>query len=114
MLLGKLRHGAGAMTARDALEMATLGGAACLGRQGEIGELTVGAAGDVVVWPLEGFQYAGAWTDPVEGLFRCGPNAPRHTIVAGKSIVRDGQLVHAGGEEILVRHRAVSSRLQGS
>jgi cytosine/adenosine deaminase-related metal-dependent hydrolase len=94
------------------LEMATLGGAACLGRQGEIGELTVGAAGDVVVWPLEGFQYAGAWTDPVEALLRAGPNAPRHTIVAGKSVVRDGQLVHSGGEEVLVRHRAVSSRLQ--
>ena len=113
MLLGKLRQGAGAMSARIALEMATRDGAACLGRQGEIGELTVGAAGDVVVWPLEGFQYAGAWTDPVEALFRCGPNAPRHTIVAGKSVVRDGQLVPPGGEDILVRHRAVATRLQG-
>ncbi len=113
LLLGRLRHGAGSMTARDALEMATLGGAACLGRQGEIGELTVGAAGDLVVWPLEGFQYAGALTDPVEALLRCAPNAPRHTNVAGVPVVRDGQLVSSGAEDVLTRHHGVASRLQG-
>jgi cytosine/adenosine deaminase-related metal-dependent hydrolase len=113
LLLGRLRRGAAAMTGRDALEMATLGGAACLGRQGEIGELSVGAAGDLVVWPLEGFAYAGALTDPVEALLRCGPNAPRHTIVNGIPVVRDGQLVSAGAEDVLVRHRAVAARLQG-
>ncbi|HEX4428048.1 MAG TPA: 8-oxoguanine deaminase [Frankiaceae bacterium] len=113
LLLARLRHGAAAMTARDALEMATLGGAACLGRQGEIGELTVGAAGDLVVWPLEGFQYAGALSDPVEALLRCGPNAPRHTIVAGIPVVRDGVLTNSGGQEVLRRHRRVAARLQG-
>ena len=113
LLLGRLRRGAAAMTARDALEMATLAGAACLGRAGEIGELTVGAAGDLVVWPLEGFQYAGALSDPVEALLRCGPNAPRETIVAGVPVVHGGQLVHPGAEEILRRHRAAAARLQG-
>ncbi len=113
LLLGRLRHGAAAMTGRDALEMATLGGAACLGRQGEIGELTVGAAGDLVVWPLEGFAYAGALTDPVEALLRCGPNAARHTIVNGVPVVRDGRLVSDGAEDVLVRHRAAAARLQG-
>ena len=113
LLLGRLRHGPASMTARDALEMATLGSAACLGRQGEIGELTLGACGDVVVWPLEGFQYAGALTDPVEALLRCGPNAPRHTVVAGQAVVRDGQLVNPGGEDVLTRHRVAASRLQG-
>lgn len=113
LLLGRLRHGAAAMTARDALEMATLGGAACLGRQGEIGELTVGAAGDLVVWPVEGFQFAGALTDPVEALLRCGPNAPRHTIVAGVPVVLHGQLDNPKAEQVLRRHRAVAARLQG-
>ena len=113
LLLGRLRHGAAAMTGRDALEMATLGGAACLGRQGEIGELTVGAAGDLVVWPQEGFAYAGALTDPVEALLRTGPNAPRHTIVNGAAVVRDGQLVSDGAEEVLRRHRLAATRIQG-
>jgi cytosine/adenosine deaminase-related metal-dependent hydrolase len=52
MLLGKLRHGAGSTAARDVLEIATRGGAACLGRTGEIGELSVGACGDLAVWSL--------------------------------------------------------------
>ena len=54
MLLAKLRDGAGAGTARMALEMATLGGAACLGRTGELGVLAPGAVGDVAVWSLTG------------------------------------------------------------
>ena len=53
MLLAKLRDGAAAGTARMALEMATLGGAACLGRRGELGVLAPGAVGDVAVWPLD-------------------------------------------------------------
>ncbi len=50
MLLAKLRDGAHAGTARMALEMATLGGAACLGRTGELGVLAPGAVADLAVW----------------------------------------------------------------
>src|SRR3982750_1871751 len=57
MLLGRLRRGAADMSARDALEIATRGGAAVLGRDGEIGELTVGACGDLAVWPLTGVGF---------------------------------------------------------
>jgi cytosine/adenosine deaminase-related metal-dependent hydrolase len=73
MLQGKLRHGAGAMSARDALEMATRGGAACLRRAGEVGELSVGACGDLVVWPLDGVRFAGALSDPVEAVAALRP-----------------------------------------
>jgi cytosine/adenosine deaminase-related metal-dependent hydrolase len=112
MLQGKLRHGAGAMSARDVLEMATRGGAACLGRQGEIGELSVGACGDLVVWPLDGVAFAGALSDPVEGWLRCGPLAARHTVVAGRSVVEDGVPVHPGLHEQLAVHRRVAARIQ--
>jgi len=60
MLLGRLRKGPASTGARDALEIATRGGAACLGRAGEIGELSLGACGDLAVWPLEGPAFAGA------------------------------------------------------
>ena len=50
------------MTARDVLAMATVGSAACLGRQGEGGILAAGSCGDLVAWPLEGVSFAGAWT----------------------------------------------------
>ncbi|HEV7186736.1 MAG TPA: 8-oxoguanine deaminase [Blastococcus sp.] len=114
MLQGKLRHGAGSMSARDALEIATRGGAACLGRAGEIGELAVGAGGDLVVWPLDGVRFAGALSDPVEAWLRCGPLSARHTVVAGRLVVEDGAPVHAGLDEQLAVHRRVSARMQAA
>jgi 8-oxoguanine deaminase len=112
MLLAKLRDGAAAATARMALEMATLGGAACLGRTGELGVLAVGAVGDVAVWSLTGPAFAGAIADPIEAWLRCGPLSVRDTVVHGTAVVRDGHLVHAGVEDRLRRHRAVAERLQ--
>jgi cytosine/adenosine deaminase-related metal-dependent hydrolase len=113
MLLAKLRNGAGAGTARMALEVATRGGAACLGREGELGELSVGAVGDLAVWPLEGPAFAGAIADPVEAWLRCGPVAARHTVVAGVPVVEDGLVVHPGLEAMLATHRRIAARLQG-
>ncbi|WP_322778767.1 8-oxoguanine deaminase [Frankia sp. Cas4] len=113
MLLGRLRGGAAAMSARDALEIATRGGAGCLGRAGEIGELSVGAVGDLVAWPLDGISFAGALTDPVEAWLRCGPVAARHTVVAGTPVVCDGRPVHPDLDEMLRRHRVIAARIQG-
>jgi cytosine/adenosine deaminase-related metal-dependent hydrolase len=112
LLQGKLRSGAGAMGARDALEMATRGGAACLGRAGEIGELSVGACGDVAVWDLTGPAFAGALSDPIEAWLRCGPVAARHTVVGGRLVVEDGVPVHPALDEQLAVHRRVSARIQ--
>ncbi len=112
MLLAKLRSGAGAGTARMALEMATIGGAGCLGRLGEIGSLTVGAVGDVAVWPLTGPAFAGALADPIEAWLRCGPVSARHTVVAGRAVVRDGSLVSERVEEMLAAHDRLARRLQ--
>ncbi|MEJ7770491.1 MAG: 8-oxoguanine deaminase [Geodermatophilaceae bacterium] len=114
MLQGKLRGGAGAMAARDALEVATRGGAGCLGRSGEIGELSVGACGDLVAWSLEGPAFAGALSDPIEAWLRCGPSAARHTVVAGRLIVFEGAPVSPGLDEVLLRHREISSQMQSA
>jgi cytosine/adenosine deaminase-related metal-dependent hydrolase len=113
MLLAKLRNGAAAGTARMALEMATLGGAACLGRPSELGLLVPGAVGDVAVWSLTGPAFAGAIADPIEAWLRCGPLAARDTIVNGVPIVRDGALRHPALEDRLRAHRAAAARLQG-
>jgi cytosine/adenosine deaminase-related metal-dependent hydrolase len=113
MLLAKLRDGAASGTARMALEMATLGGAACLGRRGELGVLAPGAVGDVAVWPLEGPAFAGALEDPVEAWLRCGPVTARHTVVHGRVVVRDGRLTHRDTEERLAAHRREAARIQG-
>ncbi|MFT5977890.1 MAG: cytosine/adenosine deaminase-related metal-dependent hydrolase [Ilumatobacter sp.] len=112
MLLAKLRDGADAGTARMALEVATLGGAGCLGREGEIGVLEVGAVGDVAVWSLNGPQFAGALADPIEAWLRCGPTGARDTVVHGKPIVADGMLVSGRLEEMLGAHAALSRKIQ--
>ncbi len=112
MLQGKLRQGAAAMSARDALEIATRGGAQCLGRDGEIGQLSVGACGDLVVWGLDGVRFAGALSDPVEAWLRCGPVSARHTVVGGRLVVEDGVPVHGGLDEQLRVHRRVSAAMQ--
>jgi cytosine/adenosine deaminase-related metal-dependent hydrolase len=112
LLLAKLRDGAGSMTARAVLECATRGGAACLGRGGELGELRPGAVGDVAVWSLEGPRYAGAIADPIEAWLRCGPASARDTIVHGRPVVRDGAIVSTRVEELLRAHAQVSARVQ--
>jgi cytosine/adenosine deaminase-related metal-dependent hydrolase len=114
LLLGRLRKGPASTGARDALDLATRGSAACLGRAGELGELSVGAAADLVCWPLAGPAFAGALTDLVEAWLRCGPVTARHTVVAGMAVVIDGALVHPGLEEVLRRHRAAAQRIQGA
>ncbi len=114
LLLGRQRKGSTGMTARDALEIATRGSAACLGRDGELGQLAVGAAADLVCWPLDGLAFAGALTDPIEAWLRCGPVSARHSVVAGVPVVEDGALVAADRvEDILRRHRVEAARLQG-
>ena len=114
MLLAKLRNGAAAGTARMALDCATIGGAGCLGREGELGELRVGSVGDLVAWRLDGPAAAGVLHDPVEGWLRCGPFGAHHTVVAGRPVVENGLLVSPVLEERLRQHRTVASRFQPS
>jgi cytosine/adenosine deaminase-related metal-dependent hydrolase len=113
MLLARYRSGDASVTSLDALKMATVGGAACLGRQGELGVLRLGAAGDLVCWKLEGAAFAGALTDPVEALLRCAPLGAWHTVVAGRALVENGRFTHPDLPDRLVRHRAASARVQG-
>ena len=112
MLLAKLRDGAAAGTARMVLEIATIGGAGCLGRERELGVLEVGAVADVAVWPLVGPAFAGALADPIEAWLRCGPVGVRHTVVNGRPVVRDGMLVSERVSEMLSVHERLSRRIQ--
>ena len=112
MLLAKLRNGADAGTARMALEIATQGGAGCLGRVGEIGVIAPGAVADLAIWSLTGPTFAGAIADPVEAWLRCGPTGARDTIVNGQPVVRDGQLVSGRLSDLLAAHGALSRRIQ--
>ena len=112
MLLAKLRNGAAAGTARMSLEIATRGGAGCVGRVGEIGEISVGAVGDLAIWSLTGVAFAGAVADPIEAWLRCGPTGAKHTIVHGKLVVDNGQVVSNKVDSMLATHRTIAKRMQ--
>ena len=112
MLLAKLRNGAAAGTARMSLEIATRGGAGCLGRVGEVGEISVGAVGDLAIWSLTGVAFAGAVADPIEAWLRCGPTGAKYTIVHGKLVVDNGQIVSNKVDSMLATHRTIAKRMQ--
>ncbi len=91
MLMQRAHYGADAMSAREALEIATLGGARILGRAAEIGSIEAGKRADIAIWDVSGLGAAGAW-DPVAALVFCGPFAVRDLLVEGRAVVRDGVL----------------------
>lgn len=99
MLLQRVQNGADAMSAREALEIATLGGAKVLGRD-DIGVLAPGYRADVAIWDVSGLGAAGAW-DPVAALVLCGPLPVRHLLVEGRAVVRDGHIVSTDIERAL-------------
>ena len=85
-MLARVAHGPAALTARDALEMATRHGARCLGREDELGHLSAGALADVALWDLDEPGFAGI-ADPVVAL-AFGPTRPVHTLlVGGRAVV---------------------------
>lgn len=112
VLMGDLLPEEPRLTARDALVAATVDGAACLGRSASLGRLAPGFAGDLVVWPVDGLFFSGVHSDVVTAWLRSGPTSARDTIVGGKPIVRNGELVPQGVEDVVARHHAVSGRLQ--
>ncbi len=90
MLLQRVANGADAMSAREALEIATLGGAQVLGRS-DCGSLEVGKRADIAVWDMSGVEAAGSW-DRVAMLL-AGPVRVRDLIVEGRQVVKAGQMV---------------------
>lgn len=111
MLLQRVSLGADAMGAREALEIATLGGARVLGRA-DVGSLEVGKRADIAVWDMRGVEAAGSW-DPVAALILCGPTRVRNLFVEGRQVVRDGQMVTIDLPLVLERQRALAARLAG-
>ena len=94
MLLQRVAQGADAMGAREALDIATRGGAEVLGRGSDCGRIEPGYRADVALWDVSGIEAAGAW-DPVASLLLCGPTRVRDLLVEGRRVVAAGQLVTA-------------------
>ena len=109
LLLQRVSNGADAMSAMDALELATRGGADILGRQ-ECGRIQVGARGDLAIWDISGIDSAGSW-DPAAMLL-AGPRKVKHLIVEGRIIVSYGNLITINMEEVLKEAKRLVQNLQ--
>lgn len=91
MLLARVGFGPQAMTARQALELATRGGAAVLNRD-DIGQIAPGFAADIVAFDVRGLDFAGAMADPIAALAFCTPPKVSLSVINGRVIVRDGEM----------------------
>jgi cytosine/adenosine deaminase-related metal-dependent hydrolase len=110
LLMARLRGGPAALTVREALELATRHGARCLGREDELGHLSVGALADVALWRLDDVGHAGI-ADPVAALVLGPPRPVDHLFVGGELIVAEGELGTADPGVLAVELARESARL---
>ena len=100
------------MTARDALRLATRGGAQVLGRTHDIGQITPGYAADLAMFDVNTLPMAGgAVHDAVGSLLLCASAPTRHTVVHGRMVVRDGQLTTVDLGPLIERHNRLAVQL---
>jgi len=111
MLLQRVRYGADALSAREALYIATMGGAQVLHREHEIGSIEVGKAADLIAFDLSRIEFAGAHADPLAAIVHCGADRVDLSMVNGEMRVRNGRLVDESLYEFIPRHNEISCRL---
>jgi 8-oxoguanine deaminase len=110
MLLARVQGNPGAMTAREALEIGTRGGASVLGRD-DIGTLVPGMAADFIAIDLDRIGFAGGLHDPVAALVFCTPATVDYSVINGRVVVREGQLTTVELGPVLERHNKLARQL---
>jgi 8-oxoguanine deaminase len=107
MLLQRVKGDATVMSAQQALELATLGGASVLGRD-DIGALAPGMAADFIGYRLERLEFTGALHDPLAALVFCTPVNVDLSVIDGRLRVQEGQIVDLELPPLIQRHNAIS------
>ena len=110
MLLQRVNGNPAALSAREMLEMATRGGAAVLGRD-DIGAIAPGMAADFVAFRLDDVAFAGAQHDPAAALVLCGSPRVNVSVINGRVVVQDGQLLTDDLPILVERHNRLSRQL---
>ncbi|WP_020651036.1 8-oxoguanine deaminase [Solimonas variicoloris] len=98
------------MSAREALRLATRGGASILGRD-ELGSLEAGKAADLVAFRVDGLQHAGGQSDPVASLLTCAPASAWLSVINGRVVVEDGRIVGVDLRDLVARHNRAAAKL---
>ena len=110
LLLQRVGFGPDAMTAREALEIATLGGAKVLNRN-DIGALAPEMVADLVAFDLGHVSYAGAHHDPLAALVFCTPTQVHTSVINGRVVVKDGRITTVDLPLVLERHNQLARQL---
>ena len=100
----------GALSAREALTMATRGGAKLLGRD-DIGHLAPGMSADVIAVKLDQLGLSGTQRDPLAAMVMCGPFRVSHSIIHGRPIIADGAFCDLDLDALLAEHAATMARI---
>ncbi len=111
LLLNRLAHGAAAMPVRQALRMATVGSARCLGRE-DLGSLQPGRRADIAVFDLRDIGYSGSG-DALSALLLCAPSRVRTLIIEGRVVVDNGRLLGLSLESLVKDHNRLVSKITG-
>jgi len=114
MLLQRVKYGADAMTAREALRLATIGGARVMHREDEIGSIEPGKAADLIAFDLNDLAFAGAHADPVAAVVHCAADHVSFSLVNGEWRVRDGRLVDESLLDLIPLQNEIGKRLAGA
>lgn len=101
---------AGRFSAREALELATLGGANVLNRD-DIGSLEVGKAADLVSFRIDDLNHAGGMSDPVASLLTCAPGTVWYSIINGRVVVDQGKIPDLDIAALVQQHNQISQRM---
>jgi 8-oxoguanine deaminase len=110
LLLQRVVGGPAALTAREALEVATLGGARVLGRD-DIGALAPGMAADFAAFDTRVNSMAGALHDPVAALVFCAPGPAAWVVINGRVVVENGHLRTVDLPRVTERHNRLARQL---
>ena len=97
-------------SAREALELATLGGASTLGRD-DIGSLEMGKAADIVAFRIDGLGHAGGMSDPVASLLTCNPGTVWLSVINGQIIVENGHIPGLDIPALVEQHNRILRQL---
>jgi cytosine/adenosine deaminase-related metal-dependent hydrolase len=110
MLLQRVQGDPRALTARQALELGTLGGARVLGRD-DIGALEKGKAADFIAVRLGRVEYAGALHDPVAALVFCATPRVDLSVIDGRVVVEEGRLLTIDLPPVIERHNRIAREM---
>jgi len=110
MLLQRVLGGPDALKAREALEMATRGGAKVLGRD-DIGYLAPGMAADFVAYDLDQIGFIGTSADLTASLIFCHPVNVNYSVINGRLVIDQGQLTTIDLPRVMSHHNVISKEL---